>query len=89
MQDNSYPNAGCVFKNPAGESAGRMIDLCGLKGRTIGGASVSKIHANFILNKGRASSADVLKLISLIKKRVRNKFNINLEPEIKLWGTKA
>lgn len=84
-QDNSLPNAGCIFKNPGGESAGRLIDLCGLKGQEEGGASVSLRHANFILNSGRASSNDVLRLMALIKRRVRERFHLVLEPEIKIW----
>jgi len=79
------PNAGCIFKNPPEESAGRLIDLCGLKGKRIGGACVSRRHANFILNCGRAKAADVLKLMHLIKRRVKAKFNIDLQPEIKVW----
>jgi UDP-N-acetylmuramate dehydrogenase len=84
-QDTYLPNAGCIFKNPPGESAGRLIDLCALKGKRIGGASVSLRHANFILNRGHASSRDILKLMELIKKRVKQEFNVNLEPEIKIW----
>ncbi len=84
-QDLSHPSAGCVFKNPPAQSAGKLIDLCGLKGRRIGGASVSEIHANFILNSGGAKAADVLKLMSLIKRKIKRRFNINLEPEIKIW----
>jgi len=85
-QDTSAPNAGCIFKNPLGKSAGRLIDLCGLKGEKIGGACVSERHANFILNQDNASSGDVLKLMGLIKKRVKGKFRVTLEPEIKIWG---
>lgn len=84
-QDKSLPNAGCVFKNPSYKSAGRLIDLCGLKGKRVGGACVSGRHGNFIMNCGNASANDVLKLMGLIKKRVRNKFNVILEPEIKIW----
>lgn len=84
-QDLTYPNAGCVFKNPKKASAGKLIDLCGLKGKNIGDAFVSERHANFILNKGKASSKDVLKLMQLIKNQVRNKFKLNLQPEIKIW----
>jgi UDP-N-acetylmuramate dehydrogenase len=84
-QDYSYPSAGCVFRNPAGNSAGRLIDLCGLKGRRIGDAVISSKHANFIINLGRATAGDVVKLMSLVRKEVRNKFGINLEPEIKIW----
>jgi UDP-N-acetylmuramate dehydrogenase len=85
-QDNSFPNAGCIFKNPNGKSAGKLIDLCGLKGRSIKDAFVSGIHANFILNRGSASAKDVLKLINLVRKEVKKKFKVTLEPEIKIWG---
>jgi len=85
LQDNSLPNAGCVFKNPPGNSAGRLIDLCGLKGKRAGGAEISERHANFILNKKNASSADVLNLMGLAKKAVMNKFKVTLKPEIKIW----
>jgi UDP-N-acetylmuramate dehydrogenase len=84
-QDYAYPSAGCVFKNPPQDSAARLIDLCGLKGKSIGAAAVSLKHANFIVNLGQAKAKDVLKLIGLLKKEVKNKFNIELEPEIKIW----
>ena len=84
-QDTAVPNAGCIFKNPARKSAGKLIDLCGLKGKMLGGARISDKHANFILNFKSASSRDVLKLMELIRKRVKQKFNVKLEPEIKIW----
>ncbi len=84
-QDISKPSAGCVFKNPRGYSAGKLIDLCGLKGKTVGSARISDKHANFILNLGTAKAADILKLMCLIKKEVKSKFDIDLEPEIKIW----
>jgi UDP-N-acetylmuramate dehydrogenase len=84
-QDYKMPSAGCVFKNPPQFSAGRLIDLCGLKGRRIGGACISTKHANFIINEDKAKAGDVLKLMQLVKKEVKNKFNITLEPEIKIW----
>jgi UDP-N-acetylmuramate dehydrogenase len=84
-QDCAGASAGCIFQNPAGASAGRLIDLCGLKGKRIGGACVSLKHANFIVNKGGAKARDVLKLISIIKKEVKNKFKVSLKPEIKIW----
>ena len=85
-QDLTFPNAGCIFKNPQSLSAGRLIDLCGLKGKSMGGALISDKHANFILNKGNAKAKDVLKLMRLIQARVKKGFKVNLEPEIKIWG---
>jgi UDP-N-acetylmuramate dehydrogenase len=84
-QDYSRPNAGCVFKNPQGDSAGKLIDACGLKGKKINGAVVSSKHANFILNEKKCSADDVLALVKLIRKEVKKKYNILLEPEIKIW----
>lgn len=84
-QDSSFPSAGCVFKNPADGITGRLMDLCGLKGRRIGGACISKEHANFILNRNNARATDILKLMELAKKEVKKKFGITLEPEIKIW----
>lgn len=85
-QDLSLPSAGCVFKNPAGigKSAGELIDECGLKGRRVGGAAVSRKHANFIVNTGRAVSGDILCLIDAVKNEVRNKFAVELELEIEV-----
>ena len=65
-------------------AAARLIDMCGLKGKKIGGAQISKVHSNFIINFNRASSQDVLKLINLVKKKVKNKFGIKLEEEIQI-----
>ena len=84
-QGNSWPNAGCVFKNPVQGSAGRLIDLCGLKGKARGKAVISTRHANFILNTGNAKSSDVLSLMALMQKKVKGSFKVNLEPEIKIW----
>ncbi|MFH1458313.1 MAG: UDP-N-acetylmuramate dehydrogenase [Candidatus Omnitrophota bacterium] len=84
-QDSLAPNAGCIFRNPPGYTAGRLIDLCGLKGKESGGAVVSKRHANFILNLRSARCSDVLKLMNIMKKKVKRKFDINLEPEIRIW----
>ena len=77
-------NAGCVFKNPDGESAGRLIDQCGLKGLRFGGAKVSEKHANFILNIENAKASDVLELVRIIRAKVLEKFKIKLELEIKI-----
>ncbi len=84
-QDYTHPSAGCVFKNPQGYSAGKLIDLCGLKGKRVGQASVSRKHANFILNTGGARAGDVLKLMACIRKKVKQTFRVNLAPEIKIW----
>ncbi|MEI6631700.1 MAG: UDP-N-acetylmuramate dehydrogenase [bacterium] len=84
-QDPSWLSAGCVFKNPKGYSAGRLIDLCSLKGKKIGGAGISIRHANIIINTGGAKAGDILRLMVLISEKVRLKFNIELEPEIKIW----
>ncbi|MBU4251431.1 MAG: UDP-N-acetylmuramate dehydrogenase [Candidatus Omnitrophica bacterium] len=84
-QGDHLPNAGCIFKNPTCGSAGRLIDSCGLKGKAKGGTVISKLHANFILNTGKAKSGDVLSLMDLMQRKVRERFKINLEPEIKIW----
>ncbi|MCP4590649.1 MAG: UDP-N-acetylmuramate dehydrogenase [bacterium] len=78
-------SAGCVFKNPPGHSAGKLIDQAGMKGETVGGASVSAEHANFIIAHEGATSADVLRLVERIQEKVRRKFGINLEMEIDVW----
>jgi UDP-N-acetylmuramate dehydrogenase len=77
-------SAGCIFRNPVGSSAGALIDQCGLKGLTLGGAQVSPIHANFIVNRGNATAQDVLSLIELIQKKVLEQTGIHLEPEVRL-----
>ncbi len=77
---------GSTFKNPPGDSAGRLIDACGLKGLRIGGAQVSPKHANFIINLGGASADDVLALMAEMRDRVRARFGIELEPEIRVIG---
>ncbi|MDD5465888.1 MAG: UDP-N-acetylmuramate dehydrogenase [Candidatus Omnitrophica bacterium] len=84
-QGSSLPNAGCVFKNPAKSPAGSLIDACGLKGKTKGAALISRVHANFILNLGKAKSGDVLSLMDLMRRKVKERFKINLQPEIKIW----
>jgi UDP-N-acetylenolpyruvoylglucosamine reductase len=80
------PSAGCVFKNPPGGSAGRLIDESGLKGMRVGDAEVSGVHANFIINRGHATSADVLALIRQVRERVRQATGVKLEPEVLLYG---
>jgi UDP-N-acetylmuramate dehydrogenase len=83
-QPLDYPSAGSVFKNPKGFFAANLIEECGLKGERIGKAEVSKKHANFIVNLGGAKARDVEKLIKLIKEKVKDKFKIALEEEIRI-----
>ncbi len=83
-QPGGYPSAGSIFKNPAGESAGRLIELADCKGWRLGGAVVSDKHANFILNAKQATASDVLGLIAKVQEAVYAKFNVKLELEIKI-----
>jgi len=78
-------NAGCVFKNPPGDHAGRLIDAAGLKGAAIGRAVVSDIHANFIINQGGATCSEVRRLIDLVRDKVRRSSGVSLEQEVILW----
>jgi UDP-N-acetylmuramate dehydrogenase len=82
----SDPSAGSVFQNPPGDYAGRLIDAAGLKGTQIGGARISPVHANFFVNTGAATAADLLALIRLAQAAVREKFGIELQPEIEFIG---
>jgi UDP-N-acetylmuramate dehydrogenase len=86
-QPLSSPSAGSVFRNPEGDSAGRLIEAAGLKGTTLGGARVSELHANFIVNDGGATAADVACLMRKIQMVVRDTYGIFLEPEIRFLGT--
>ncbi|GAB6158880.1 UDP-N-acetylmuramate dehydrogenase [Desulfotomaculum varum] len=85
-QPQGYPNAGSVFKNPAGDYAGRLIEACGGKGLRVGDAQVSTKHANWILNLGHATARDVLALIEKIKKMVQDAFGIELHLEVRVLG---
>jgi len=96
-QPLNFPSIGSIFKNPAPErssvrgrsinfSAGELIEKCGLKGRKIGDVKISEKHANFIINLGKGKAGDVVKLINLIKKKVKEKFGVNLEEEIIYLG---
>lgn len=80
-QPLEYPSAGSVFRNPEGDFAGRLIEECGLKGRQIGGAKVSKKHANFIVNKNNASAKDIKDLIELVHDKVQKETNVDLKIE--------
>lgn len=77
---------GSMFKNPPGDFAGRLIESAGLKGTRCGGAEISSLHANFFVNLGRASAADVYSLIRLAQDTVAQKFKVELELEIELLG---
>lgn len=80
-------SAGCFFKNPAdGEPAGKLIDMAGLKGLRVGDAEVSTLHANYIVNRGNASAADILNLMEMVREKVFLKFTIYLEPEVQIVG---
>jgi UDP-N-acetylmuramate dehydrogenase len=92
MRKNWHPigmhSAGCFYKNPvSGKTAGQLIDLAGLKGKSIGGAEVSSKHANFIINRHNASAADVLNLMTHIEETISNMFDVNLEREVKIVGS--
>ena len=78
-------SAGCVFRNPRGLSAGALIDQAGLKGQRIGGAMISPVHANFIVVDKSAQPKDVQELISLMRQKVQEKFEVNLELEVEIW----
>ena len=80
------PSAGCIFKNPENESAGRLIEELGLKGTVVGGAEISETHGNFIINRGGATSDDVIELVKLARRVVKDRRSIELEPEALLYG---
>jgi UDP-N-acetylmuramate dehydrogenase len=77
---------GSMFKNPPGDYAGRLIEAAGLKGKRIGGAQISTVHANFFVNLGGATAADVRALLDLARQTVRDRFGFDMEPEVELVG---
>ncbi len=79
-------SAGCVFKNPPGDSAGRLIDAAGCKGMKTGGVEVSRVHANYFINKGGATCRDFIELMETVKAKVKANSGIDLEPEVKIVG---
>jgi len=85
-QPLNLPNAGSVFRNPQGDHAARLIEQCGLKGRRIGGAQVSEKHANFIVNTGAATAADIENLINEVQAAVKQQTGIKLHPEVLIIG---
>ncbi len=84
-QPLNQKSAGCIFKNPPAASAGKMIDELGLKGCRVGDAMVSERHANFFVNTGTSSCADMLKLIDQVRERVRLSYGFELENEVIVW----
>jgi UDP-N-acetylmuramate dehydrogenase len=84
-QPLSDQSAGCIFKNPRGQSAGALIDQAGLKGTRLGGAEVSDRHANFVVTHDGCKSDDVLRLIDLIRSKIAEEFGVELELEIQVW----
>jgi UDP-N-acetylmuramate dehydrogenase len=85
-QPLGFPSAGSIFKNPEGDFAGRLIEAAGMKGERVGDAEVSTVHANFIVNRGKARAGDVIALIGRIKSRVEETCGVQLELEIKVVG---
>ncbi len=85
-QKVGYPNAGSFFKNPAGQAAWRLIDEAGLRGYSVGGAQVSEVHTNFLVNSGGATASDFLKLATIVKERVYSSSGVQLEEEVRIVG---
>jgi UDP-N-acetylmuramate dehydrogenase len=87
-QPLNEPNAGSVFRNPPGDHAARLIEACGLKGASVGGAQVSTRHANFIVNRGGASAADIESLLERVRARVREATGVELVAEVRIVGAR-
>ena len=85
-QPLEYPSAGSTFKRPEGHFAGKLIEDCGLKGTCVGDAQVSEKHSGFIINKKNASAQDILNLIMFVQHEVEEKFGVQLQPEVRIWG---
>jgi UDP-N-acetylmuramate dehydrogenase len=85
-QPVNEPSCGSVFKNPEGDQAGRLIDAAGLKELRVGGAEISGLHANFIVNRGGATASDVLALIARATEEVETRFGVRLETEVRMLG---
>lgn len=88
-QPQALPNVGSIFRNPDGDSAGRMLDEIGAKSFAVGGAKVFEKHANFIINDNNATSTDVLELMLMMYNKVKERFNVKLRPEVKYFGEKT
>ena len=85
-QPLAQPNTGSIFRNPPGDFAGRLIEAAGLKGKRVGGALVSEKHANFIVNTGEASAKDILDLMWVCRREVKERFGVDLTPEVEVVG---
>ena len=85
-QPEREPSAGCMFKNPPGTSAGKLIDQAGLKGEGEGGVVVSEVHGNFFINRGDATASDVLRLMERVQEIVKREYGVDLEPEVRGIG---
>jgi UDP-N-acetylmuramate dehydrogenase len=85
-QPGAVQNAGSTFKNPPGDHAGRLVEAAGLKGFSVGGASVSKLHANFFMASEGATAQDVYDLVHEVQTRVRERFGVELQPEVRFVG---
>ena len=80
------PSCGSVFKNPGDRSVGALLDSCGLKGYRVGGAMVSPTHANFVVNEAHATAADVVTVMKHMHSQVKERYGIDLTPEVKFLG---
>jgi UDP-N-acetylmuramate dehydrogenase len=85
-QPLSQPSFGSAFRNPPGDHAGRLVEAVGLKGHRVGNAMWSDVHANFVVNLGGARAADVVALVKLARRRVKERFGVTLEPEVRPVG---
>ena len=85
-QPTAEPNAGSIFRNPPGDSAGRLIEATGGKSLVVGHAQVSRLHANFIVHDGAATAADIAALMAEVQRRVRSASGVQLRPEVEWWG---
>ena len=85
-QPLEYPSAGSTFKRPQGYFAAALIEDCGLKGASVGGAQVSEKHAGFVINRGGATAEDIVRLMDHVRETVQRQTGVTLEPEVKLLG---
>jgi UDP-N-acetylmuramate dehydrogenase len=88
-QPLQYPSAGSFFKRPEGYFAGKLIQDAGLKGASVGGAQISAKHSGFMINRGGATADDILKLMHLVQNTVKNRFGVDMEPEVRIVGGPA